>query len=133
MAKMVIVSLSIPDELLDDLDKIMGEAWHASRSEVVRQALHKYISEYKELEKVKGSIIATITVLQEKAERNEGLRLQHEFDDIITQYLHAHLAGNSCLEVMVVKGDSLRLKGLIDGLKADRHVKQLNFFIMEVA
>jgi len=40
---MVIVSLSIPDELLDELDKIMGEAWHASRSEVVRQALHKYI------------------------------------------------------------------------------------------
>jgi CopG family nickel-responsive transcriptional regulator len=131
---MVIVSLSIPDELLAELDNIMGETWRASRSEVVRQALHKYITEYKELEEGQGDreVIATITVLHEKSDRNEDLRLQHEFDDIVTQYLHSHLTSKDCLEVMVVRGNLHRLKDLIDGLKASKMVKRLEFFVMEI-
>jgi CopG family nickel-responsive transcriptional regulator len=130
---MVIISLSIPDELLKELDGILGEEWFASRSEVVRQALRKYIAEYRELENIKGSIVATITALYEKRDKSEELtQLQHEFGDVITTYLHSHLAGNSCLEVMVVKGSSEKLKSLRDGLKANKHVKQLKFSIMSI-
>jgi CopG family nickel-responsive transcriptional regulator len=130
--KMVIVSLSLPDDLLSELDKIMGEAWHASRSEVFRQALHKYIAEYKELEENDRDVIATITVLHERSETKEDLKLQHEFDDIVTQYLHTHLTSKNCLEVMVVRGSSQRLKDLIDGLKSNRFVKRLEFFVMDL-
>jgi CopG family nickel-responsive transcriptional regulator len=130
---MVIISLSIPDELRDELDRILGEEWYASRSEVVRQALRKYIAEYKELENIKGNIIATITALYEKKDKNEELtQLQHEFGDVMTTYLHSHLTEKSCLEVMVVKGSSKRLKDMIDGLKANRHVRQLKFSIMSI-
>jgi CopG family nickel-responsive transcriptional regulator len=130
---MVIISLSIPDELRDELDRILGEEWYASRSEVVRQALRKYIAEYKELENIKGNIIATITALYEKTDKNEELtQLQHEFGDVMTTYLHSHLTEKSCLEVMVVKGSSKRLKDMIDGLKANRHVRQLKFSIMSI-
>jgi len=129
---MVVVSLSIPDELLSALDTILGGERYASRSEVVRQALNKYIMEYRELEKIKGDIIATITLLYEKTDKSGDLHLQHEFGDIVTQYLHSHLTEKSCLEVMVVKGQSKRLKDLIDGLKANRHVKQLKFSVMAV-
>jgi CopG family nickel-responsive transcriptional regulator len=130
---MVIISLSIPDELRNELDRILGEEWYASRSEVVRQALRKYISEYKELENMKGNIVATITALYEKRDKNEELtQLQHEFGDVMTTYLHTHLTEKSCLEVMVVNGPSKRLKGMIDGLKANRHVTQLKFSVMSV-
>ncbi|MGA2310237.1 MAG: nickel-responsive transcriptional regulator NikR [Candidatus Bathyarchaeia archaeon] len=130
---MVIISLSIPDELRDELDRILGEEWYASRSEVVRQALRRYIAEYKELENIKGNIIATITALYEKKDKNEELtQLQHEFGDVMTTYLHSHLTKKSCLEVMVVKGSSKRLKDLIDGLKANRHVRQLKLSIMSI-
>jgi CopG family nickel-responsive transcriptional regulator len=125
---MVVVSLSIPDELLTELDNMGGQA---SRSEVVRQALNKYITEYKELQEKDREVIATITVLHEKSEKHEDLKLQHEFDDIVTQYLHTHVTVQNCLEVMVVKGNSQRLRALIDGLKANRFVKRLEFFVME--
>jgi CopG family nickel-responsive transcriptional regulator len=130
---MVIISLSIPDELRNELDRILGEEWYASRSEVVRQALRKYISEYKELENIRGNIVATITALYEKRNKNEELtQLQHEFGDVMTTYLHTHLTEKSCLEVMVVNGPSKRLKDMIDGLKANRHVTQLKFSVMSV-
>ena len=125
---MVVVSLSIPDELLELLDAIAESGRQATRSEVVRQALNSYISEYRSLEQMHGEIVATITVLHEKS--NKGLDLQHEFDDIVVQYHHTHFSKKTCLEMMVIKGSSRRLKELMDGLKADRHVKQLKCFVM---
>jgi CopG family nickel-responsive transcriptional regulator len=126
-----IISLSLPEELLKELDAILGEERYASRSEVIRQALRTYISEYKELDKIKGDIMATITVLYEKTEKNEELfKLQHEFSDMISAYLHSHLTESNCLEVMVVKGSPKRLKSLVDGLKANKPVKQIKFSIM---
>jgi CopG family nickel-responsive transcriptional regulator len=129
---MSIISVSLPKELLKELDAIRGEEKSATRSEVLRQAVRSYIIEYKELDKLKGNVIATITVLYEKKEKNEELfRLQHEFSDMITAYLHSHLTETSCLEVMVVKGPSKRLKNLVDGLKANKPVKQIKVAIMK--
>jgi CopG family nickel-responsive transcriptional regulator len=126
-----IISLSLPKELLKELDTILGEDQSATRSEVIRQAVRMYLTQYNELDKIKGNVIATITVLYEKTEQNKELfRLQHQFDDMITAYLHAHLSESSCLEVMVVKGSSKRLKNLIDGLKGNKPVKQIEFSIM---
>ena len=63
-----------------------------------------YLTQYNELEKIKGTVIATITVLYDKAEQNKELfRLQHEFDDMITAYLHAHLSETSCLKSWLSK------------------------------
>ncbi len=130
---MEIISLSLPEELLKELDHILGEEHSATRSEVIRQAVRNYISEYNKLDNIKGNVIATITVLYEKTEKNEELfQIQHEFSDMITAYLHSHLTGEHCLEVLVVKGSSQRLKNLIDGLKANKPVRQIKFSVMTV-
>ncbi|MDI9643674.1 MAG: CopG family ribbon-helix-helix protein [Candidatus Verstraetearchaeota archaeon] len=129
----MVISISLPDELLSELDKVLGEEWYASRSEVIRQAVRKYISEYRSLERIEGEVVATITVLYNKMEKGEDqLRLQHEFGDIISAFLHSHMDGSTCLEVMVVKGRSKRLKELIDGMKAIRGVRQINFALMGI-
>ena len=131
MNEVSIISLSLPNELLEQLDTMLGEDRGANRSEVIRQAVRMYLTQLNELEKIKGNVIATITVLYEKAEQNKELfRLQHEFDDMITAYLHAHLSETDCLEVMVVKGSGQRLKCLIDGLKGNKPVKQIKVSIM---
>ena len=128
---MSIISISLPNKLLEELDAILGEEKSATRSEVLRQAIRSYLIEYRELDKIKCSIIATVTVLYEKKENNEELsRLRNEFRDMITAILHSHLTETSCLEVMVIKGPAKRLKSLIDGLKANKPVKQINFSIM---
>lgn len=129
----IIISLSLPEELLKDLDSILGKEHAATRSEVIRQAVRNYILEYNKLEKIKGDVTATITVLYAKTERNEELfQLQHKFSDMITAYLHSHLTGEDCLEVLVVKGPSKRLRDLIDGLKANKPVRQIKCAIMTI-
>ena len=126
-----IISVSMPTDLLEDLDVILGEEGSATRSEVLRQAIRTYLIEYKELSKLKGTIIATVSVLYDKKETNEELsKLRNEFRDMITAIFHSHLTETTCLEVMVIKGPAKRLKSLIDGLKANKPVKQIKFSIM---
>jgi CopG family transcriptional regulator, nickel-responsive regulator len=128
---MEIISVSLPEELLTELDGVLGEKHSATRSEVIRQAVRNYITEYNQLENIKGNVIATVTVLYDKAEQNEELfHIQHEFGDMIAAYLHSHLTETSCLEVMAIKGPSERLKILIDRLKANKPVKQIKFSVM---
>jgi CopG family transcriptional regulator, nickel-responsive regulator len=128
---MSIISLSLPTELLEELDAVLGEEKSATRSEVLRQALRSYLIQYKKLEQLNGEVIATISVLYEKEEKNEELfKLQHEFSDMVTAYLHSHLTETNCLEVMMIKGPAKRFKELIDGLKANKPVKQIKFDIM---
>lgn len=130
---MSIISVSLPNELLEELDAILGKEKLATRSEVLRQAVRSYIAEYEELSKLEGYVTATVTVLYEKKEKNEELfKLQHEFSDMITAYLHSHLTEENCLEVLVVKGPSERLRGLVDGLKANKPVKLMKLGIMAV-
>jgi CopG family nickel-responsive transcriptional regulator len=126
-----IISVSLPNDLLEDLDGILGEEGSATRSKVLRQAIRTYLIECKELSKLKGTIIATVTVLYDKKETNEELsKLRNEFRDMITAIFHTHLTETTCLEVMVIKGPAKRLKSLIDGLKANKPVKQIKFSIM---
>jgi CopG family nickel-responsive transcriptional regulator len=128
-----IISLSLPNDLLEELDTILGEDRSANRSEIVRQAVRMYLTQYNDLGKIKGNVIATVTVLYDKTEENQELfRIQHEFDDMITAYLHSHLSDTSCLEVMVVKGASERLRCLVDGLKANKPVKQIKVSVMSI-
>jgi len=129
---LVIVSISLPEDLLSELDNVLGKEWYASRSEVIRHAVRKYISEYRSLEKIQGDVLATITVLYEKKKDEAQLRLQHEFGEIISTFLHSHIDDTTCLEVMVVKGQARLLKELIDGMKANRNVMQINFALMGV-
>ena len=130
---MSIISLSLHKKLLDELDSIRGENQDATRSEIIRQAIRMYISEYSQIEEIKGTVIATVTVLYETTEKNDELfHLQHEFGDMITAYLHSHLTGGECLEIMVVKGAGCRLKSLIDRLKANKPVRQIKFSVMKI-
>ena len=39
---------------------------------------------------------------------------------MIAAYLHSHLTGGECFEVMGVKGPAKRLKNRTDGLKANK-------------
>jgi CopG family transcriptional regulator, nickel-responsive regulator len=128
-----IISISLPTELLQEIDRALGEQDSSTRSKMFRQAAQSYLNEYKKLEGLKGNIIATISVLYEKHEQNEeSFKLQHEYSDMIAAYVHSHLNDSSCLELMVIKGSSKRLKSLIDGLRANKPVKLIKFSIMAV-
>ncbi len=75
---MTIISISIPDNLLEKVDQYIKEQGYQNRSEITRQALRVYISEAKNLAEHKGKIIATITIIYQKgSKRSQIVDTQH--------------------------------------------------------
>ena len=131
---MTIISISIPEELLDKLDSSIKKRGFASRSEILRQAIRSFMEEYRSLETFTGEVTATVTVIYTKAAKNERmLSIQHEYGDVVLTFLHTHVDEDNCMEVMVVKGPIEDLRKLTNALKANKGVKQIKFSLIGVA
>jgi len=131
---LTIISVSIPDELLEKLDNSIKERGFASRSEILRQAIRSFMEEYRSLESITGEVTATVTVIYTKAAKNDVmLSIQHKYEGIVLTFLHTHVDKDSCLEVMVVKGSIQDIRKLTDAMKTNRWVKQLKISIVGVS
>ena len=123
---MTVVSLSIPDRLLKELDSSVERWGFASRSEALRQAVRFFIEEQRSLKETEGEAVAIVTVVYEKAAKSDRmLALQHEWGSIVLTFLHTHVDKASCLEVMVVRGLTQSIRKLVNAMKADEQVRQV--------
>ena len=119
------IGVSLPKNLLDEFDSIIKNRGYSSRSEAIRDAIRSYIAEYKWLEREKGEIIGVVNVMYDhhfKGISDSLTSLQHDFYDIITTTLHIHLNKDTCLEMVLVKGDMDKIKRLVDRVSAIRGV-----------
>ncbi len=129
---MTIVSVSIPDNLLERVDYSMKEDGFANRSEMVRQALRAYIAEARSLRELEGEIAATITIIYEReATKGPISDIQHSFGDIISTFLHAHIDEDYCLEVIVVKGDANIVRKLVDAFRTSEQIAQIKVAVLK--
>jgi metal-responsive CopG/Arc/MetJ family transcriptional regulator len=121
---MHIISLSLPEPLLERLDLWKEESGFASRSDAIRAALRTSLAEYESTKNLKGKAEATITVSYDGENEQRIADAKHEFNDIIISTIHAHTKDNSrCIDVMVVDGKVDRIKGLADRLSATKYIR----------
>ena len=109
------IGISLPQNLLDKFDGIIGLRGYSSRSEGIRDAIRSYITYYEWMSDVKGERQGVITMVYDHDHR--GLmqtitEIQHENRDTIQSTLHAHVNDESCLEVILVRGDVAKLNAV---------------------
>jgi CopG family nickel-responsive transcriptional regulator len=127
-----IISISIPKKLLKRVEVSIREEGFANRSEIVRQALRSYIMESRSLKELTGEITASITIIYERGvTRGQISEIQHSFGNIISTFLHAHLANNYCLEVIVVKGDAETIRKLIEAFRTNEYINQVKVSLLK--
>ena len=129
---MTIISVSVPEQLLERLEESIKEQGFANRSEIVRQALRTFLTENRNLQDLKGEVTASLTIIYEReTPTGQVSKIHHNFGDIISTFLHAHIDENYCLEMIVVKGDAEALKKLIDAFKTNEQISQIKVSILK--
>ena len=118
-----IISMSLPEETLQQLDQLTREQNWSGRSETIRQGLRLLQQEHKNRTKVTGNIHAILSVIH--APQREVAALTHEYQPIILPHLHNHLNDRHCLDVFVLKGDATRIRKLVNSLERDKKVHQV--------
>jgi CopG family nickel-responsive transcriptional regulator len=127
-----VISVSVPEKLLERVEDSIKEQGFANRSEIIRQALRTYITEARSLKELEGKIVASITIIYEReSAKGQISEIQHSFGDIISTYVHAHIEEDYCLEVIIVKGDAETLRKLVDAFRTNELISQINVSILK--
>ncbi|WP_420604496.1 nickel-responsive transcriptional regulator NikR [Methylobacterium sp.] len=118
------ISLSLSEDLLCELDTMVGERGFASRSQAVATILHRSLVEHRH--KVGDRVmVGTITLFYDHLAPGVQQRLadlQRRYIAEVISSLHVHLMNNQTLEVVLVQGPAATLQTIADTMITERGV-----------
>jgi CopG family nickel-responsive transcriptional regulator len=105
-------SFSIPDETVEEFDRVWQAEGLDSRSRGVREAMQEYIESHSRLEEMTGEVVALVGFDYRHHDVIRDLHgIQHEYQDVILNTSHTH-QGEWCLESLFCRGDVKRIRAL---------------------
>jgi CopG family nickel-responsive transcriptional regulator len=118
------ISMSLPEELLNDLDKMVAARGFESRSQAINDVLYQTLVEHKR-EVGDGVMVGVITLFYDNSVA--GLQknladLQFRYIDEVISSLHVHLMHNQTMEVLLVQGPAKKLQAIADEMSSRRGV-----------
>ncbi len=109
---LTIVSVSLNEELLNDVNKLQKRLGFTGRSEIIRASVRTMISEEKKKEDLIGDIHALFLVTHDEKSDDEINEMRHTYDKLITTHLHNKIDRDRCLEIFVLKGDANQIRNM---------------------
>jgi len=125
---MTVISITLPNGLLDKFDEFVKARGYYSRSEAFRDAIRSLIAEAEVAKLETETVAATMMITCEYARRDVDLRMsevRHEFDDIVVENFHRHIGQQYCLEVFIAEGDYQRVLELIGRVRGMRGIQEV--------
>jgi CopG family nickel-responsive transcriptional regulator len=122
------IGVSLPENLLERFDEIITKRGYSSRSEGIRDAIRGYIRYYAWMSEVEGERVGTISMTYDHNQRglvNSLLDIEHEFSEIIRSSLHVHIGHDTCMEVLLLRGDGKDVKNVAEKIMTIRGVKHV--------
>jgi len=118
-------SISMNPELLKKFDALIGHKGYPNRSEAIRDLVRNALVKER-WAKASEKVVATVTIVYDHHTRELADRLadiQHRHGRLVVAATHIHLDNDNCLEVVILRGPSGRVRQLADRLIAQKGVK----------
>lgn len=117
--------VSMEDDLLARFDGLIEKRGYTSRSEAIRDLVRQELVK-EEWADPNNEVIGTVTIVYEHHEHelaNVLAELQHQYHGAIICSTHVHLDAHNCLEVIIVRGSSARIRCIANSLISTKGVK----------
>jgi CopG family nickel-responsive transcriptional regulator len=127
-AMATVLSASLPDDLVADMDAAISGGSYKGRSEFVRAAVRDRLttSHPPAGRHVHGSI--TVLYPHEREARISEVR--HAFHDVVLSLMHTHCEPETCMDVLLVGGAPERVQALASTLERMRDVRRSRLVVM---
>ena len=120
------ITITLDDELVTALDRIIAECGYQNRSEAIRDLARAGISQLPEAADDSPAAVAALAFVYDHRERELAKRLTgsfHERHDLSVASMHVHLDHQSCLEVAVLRGATRDVRDFARHIVAERGVR----------
>lgn len=129
------VTITLDDELMADLDKLIGERGYQNRSEAIRDLARAGIQQTALETDTGGECVAAVAYVYDHGSRELAKRLTntyHDHQELSLATLHVHLDHSNCMEVTVLRGDLDKVRHFAEHVVAERGVKHGRLVVMPV-
>ncbi|WP_129116918.1 CopG family ribbon-helix-helix protein [Halegenticoccus tardaugens] len=133
---MVVVSISMPDALVDRLDAYAEEHGYGGRSEVVRRGARTLLDEFAPEKCGDGTHVCTLTVIFDYGSvsvETRLSRLRHAHDGVVRSNAHAHVGERYCAELFVLEGPIEDVSAFVGDARAVRDVVAIEYSTIPLA
>ncbi|MFO7821053.1 MAG: nickel-responsive transcriptional regulator NikR [Lentisphaeria bacterium] len=123
MSDLVRMSMSIEEELYEQLEKLVAVSGYGNRSEYIRDLIRNAIVEAEW--ETNSEVLGTITLIYDHHQRRLSERLtelQHQHHEAVLASTHVHLDRHMCAEVIIVRGAAGDIRRLADELRQQKGV-----------
>jgi CopG family nickel-responsive transcriptional regulator len=120
------ITVTIDDELLAALDKVIAGQGYQNRSEAVRDLVRAGMAELEERSPADHQGVAALLYVYDHEGRELARRLtrtSHAHHDLSLATMHVHLDHDSCLEVAVLRGAMNEIRHFAEHVIAERGVR----------
>ena len=132
---MTVVSVSMPESLLNRIDEFSEEQGYTGRSEVIREASRNLLGEFEDRRLEKRELMGVVTVLfnyETSTAEERMMRLRHEHDDLVTSNVHNHVGDHYCMELFVVEGRLETISTFVGKIRATKDTLSVDYSIIPV-
>ncbi len=119
---MPIVSISLNDEILTELDKLQKSMGFSGRSEAIRAGIRSFVSEEKQKSDLSGNINAILLVVHNDEFDHIVSGITHNFEDLITTHLHSKIEKEKCMELFVINGDAEKISTITKDFQTNKNM-----------
>ena len=126
----MIVSLSLPKELVKSIDEIQSSGGFAGRSEFIRASLRMMLEDRKEKEMLKGQTSAIVVVTHDEFNEEPVTRLKHQFEDIVRTHIHNKISHSNCVEIFLVQGEGKQVASMTRALQKEEKLKSVKLVVI---
>ncbi len=123
---MTIVSVSLNDDILTEIDKLQKALGFSGRSEIVRAGIRNLLAEEKDRQNLAGYLFAVLLAVHDEKSDDQVTEMGHGYDKLITTHIHNKIDGDRCLEIFLLKGDAEEIKDMTKKFQSNKkmdHVK----------
>ncbi len=132
---MAVVSVSMPDELLERIDGFAQEHGYTGRSEVFREAARNLLGEFEDKRLEDRALMGIVTVLfdyETTSVEERMIRLRHEHEGLVASNFHSHVGDHYCMELFVLEGQLEDISTFVGKIRATRDVLTVDYSVTPV-
>lgn len=127
---MAVVSVSLPDHLLERIDEFSEKHGYSGRSELVRDAARNLLGEFQDQKLQDHELVGTVTaIFDDTGVEKSMIDLRHEYDGIVKSNVHSHIGEEYCMEHFVLEGSLDEIRDFVGSVRSTSNVLSINYSV----
>lgn len=127
---MPIVSVSLNNDILNEMEKLQKLLGFSGRSEIVRAGIRNMLSEEKQRNDLTGMLHSLLLVIHDEKSDDEISNMRHSYDKLINTHLHSKIDRDRCLEIFLLRGEAEEIRRMTREFQANKRMDNVKLIPM---